>query len=95
MTESKPEVIIWPPAFRDMEEIFDYIQADNPDAARDLLREFHEKIAALPRHPKLYRQGRVPDTREMGVRSNYVVVYRESPGAIIVLRVLHAARQWP
>jgi plasmid stabilization system protein ParE len=45
LTQAKPEVIVWPPAFQDMEEIFDYIQADNPEAARALLREFREKIA--------------------------------------------------
>jgi addiction module RelE/StbE family toxin len=95
MSKTKPEVIIWPPALRDMEDIFSYIQADNPIAADALLREFHEKIAALADHPKLYRRGRVQGTREMVVRYSYVVVYKETPRAITVLRVLHTARQWP
>lgn len=94
MSKTKPEVIIWPPAFSDLDEIFEYIRTDNPEAAEKLLREFHEKIAALGAHPKLYRQGRVPGTREMIVRSNYVVVYKETSKAITVLRVLHAARKW-
>jgi addiction module RelE/StbE family toxin len=95
LTKAKPEVVVWPPALQDMEEIFGYIQADNPEAARALLREFHEKIAALADHPKMYRTGRVPDTREMGVRTNYVVIYKENPETITVLRVLHTARQYP
>ena len=95
MTQAKPELIIWPPAFRDMEEILDYIKADNPEAARALLLEIKNNIAALPKHPRLYRLGRVPGTREMVVRTNYVVVYSENPETITVLRVLHAARQWP
>ncbi len=94
MSEAKPEVIIWPQALSDMEDIFDYIRADNPEAARDLLRHFHEKIRALAEHPKLYRKGRVSGTREMIVRSNYVLVYKENQHRISILRVLHTARNF-
>jgi toxin ParE1/3/4 len=31
----------------------------------------------------------------MVVRSNYVVVYIEDARAVTILRVLHAAQQWP
>jgi len=37
----------------------------------------------------------VAGTREMVVRSNYVVVYMEDTRAVSILRVLHAAQQWP
>ena len=43
----------------------------------------------------LYRAGRVSGTREMVVRSNYVVIYTEDTRAVTILRVLHAAQQWP
>ena len=43
----------------------------------------------------MYRVWRVPGTREMVVGSNYVVVYAEDARAVTILRVLHAARQWP
>jgi toxin ParE1/3/4 len=52
-------------------------------------------VAKLAGHPKLYRPGRVAGTREMVVRSNYVVVYAEDVRAVSILRVLHAAQQWP
>ena len=39
--------------------------------------------------------GRVEGTREMVVRSNYIVVYAEDADTVTVLRVLHAAQQWP
>ena len=45
-------------------------------------------------HPKLYRRGRVTGTREMDVRPNYNV-YTERPEAVSILRVVHAAQQWP
>lgn len=34
-------------------------------------------------------------TRELVVQANYIVVYAEAEDRVTVLRVLHAARQWP
>lgn len=79
----------------DLLAIIDYISDDNPDAAQRLKDDIERKVAALPEHPKLYRHGRVSGTREMVVRSKYVVVYREDADTITVLRVLHGAQDWP
>lgn len=75
--------------------IVDYISDNNPDAAQALKEDIEIKVSRLPENPKLYRKGRVEGTREMLVRSNYVVVYAEDPEAVTVLRVLHGAQQWP
>nr|WP_238396850.1 type II toxin-antitoxin system RelE/ParE family toxin [Xanthomonas fragariae] len=75
--------------------IVDYISDDNPDAAQRLKDDIEAKASMLPERPKLYRPGRVAGTREMVVRSNYVVVYAEDARAVSILRVLHAAQQWP
>ncbi|MEQ8928231.1 MAG: type II toxin-antitoxin system RelE/ParE family toxin [Silicimonas sp.] len=53
------------------------------------------KTSRLPKHPQMYRAGRVDGTREMVVRPNYIVVYAESPEMVTILRVLYAAQQWP
>ena len=79
----------------DLLTIVDYISDDNPDAAQQLKDDIEAKAAKLLDHPKLYRLGRVDGTREMVVRSNYVVVYMEDVRAVSILRVLHAAQQWP
>jgi toxin ParE1/3/4 len=79
----------------DLLAIVDYISDDNPDAAQRLKDDIEAKVANLPEHPRLYRAGRVPGTREMVVRSNYVVVYTEDARDVTILRVLHAAQQWP
>ncbi|GAA4337985.1 type II toxin-antitoxin system RelE/ParE family toxin [Pigmentiphaga soli] len=79
----------------DLLAIVDYISDDNPDAAQRLKDDIEALVSALIEHPRLYRTGRVPGTREMVVRSNYIVVYVEDARAITVLRVLHAAQQWP
>ena len=82
-------------ALKDLLAIVDYIADDNPDAAQALKDEIEEKTARLPDNPQLYRVGRVDGTREMVVRPNYVVVYADEPETVTILRVLHAAQQWP
>ena len=75
--------------------IIDYISDDNPEAAQALKEDIETKVSRLRDNPRLYRVGRVNGTREMVVRSNYLVVYAEDPRTVTILRVLHAARQWP
>jgi toxin ParE1/3/4 len=82
-------------ATADLLAIIDYISDDNPDAAQALKDEIEAKTSRLPEHPQMYRVGRVDGTREMVVRPNYVVIYSDDPSAIVILRVLHAAQQWP
>ncbi len=88
--------LVWrPKAVEDRVSIMDYIAQDNPAAALELDEEIEAKTNALVSHPKLYKPGRMKGTREMVIPPNYVVVYRETPAEVTVLRVLHAARQWP
>ncbi|PQQ35795.1 type II toxin-antitoxin system mRNA interferase toxin, RelE/StbE family [Photorhabdus luminescens] len=91
--------IIWRKiAEADWERIFDYIAQNNPNpnAALELDADFDTKIELAVQQPKLYRPGRMRGTREIVVRSNYVIVYRiKDSGTVVVLRVLHAAQQWP
>jgi plasmid stabilization system protein ParE len=86
----------WRKAARaDLQAIIDYISDANEDAAQRLKDEIETKVSGLPDHPRRYRPGRVAATREMLVRPNYVVVYSEGSKGVVVLRILHAARQWP
>ncbi|TAH48794.1 MAG: type II toxin-antitoxin system RelE/ParE family toxin [Betaproteobacteria bacterium] len=84
-------------AMADRDAIMDYIAEDNPAAAVELDDEFEKKAELARQRPTLYRPGRMPGTREIVVRPNYVVVYRiEDEGdTVAVLRVLHAAQRWP
>lgn len=90
--------IVWRPmAVADRERIFDYIAADNPLAALELDEQFKTKAETAAQRPTLYRAGRVRGTREIVVRPHYVMVYRieNDSSTLTVLRVLHAAQQWP
>ncbi|SFU13959.1 addiction module toxin, RelE/StbE family [Kosakonia arachidis] len=90
-----PEVEWSQSARADLLAIVDYISDDNPDAAQWLKDDIEARVAKLPEHQKLYRGGRIEGTREMVVRTNYIVVYTEDSFAVRILRVLHAAQQWP
>ena len=86
----------WRPlALTDRDAIMAYIAQDNPSAAIGVDLEFEAKAESARLSPKLYKPGRMKGTREIVVRPNYVMVYRITRDLIEVLRVLHAAQQWP
>ena len=79
----------------DLLAIVAYIADDNPDAVQELKDEIETRVSELARFPQMYKPGRVTGTREMVVRQNFIVVYTDDAEAVSVLRVLHAAQQWP
>jgi len=88
--------LIWTrPARDDRRKIREYIEADNPRAALALDELFSATAARLPQHPQLGRPGRVEGTRELVAHRNYILIYDVAGDVVRVLRVLHAARQWP
>lgn len=90
--------LVWRPmAISDREAIMEFIAADNPLAAIALDDQFEAKAEQARLRPTLYKPGRMKGTREIVVRPNYVMVYAVSDEAqeLVMLRVLHAAQQWP
>ena len=79
----------------DLLRIVDYISDNNPEAAQRLKDDIEMNAEKLQEFPKIGRPGRVADTRELVVWSNYIVIYQENELNIRILRVLHAAQQWP
>jgi len=75
--------------------IVDYVSDNNPEAAQALKNDIETGVSRLREHPRLYRVGGVAGTREMVVRSNYIVVYAVGTRTITILRVLHGAQRWP
>ena len=53
-------------------------------------------VSFLSEQPGIGRPGRVPNTKELVVdRTPYILPFRVRDNRIEILRVLHAARQWP
>ena len=82
-------------ALRDREHIMKFIARDKPLAAIAWDERLEQSAEHLIDHPRMGRAGRVPRTRELVVHPNYILVYREVAGKVEILRVLHAAQNWP
>jgi toxin ParE1/3/4 len=83
-------------ALADRDEIFDYIEADNPRAAAATDELIGRQIERLAEFPESGRIGRVDGTRELAIsRTPYLVAYRIVGAAVLILRILHGSRQWP
>jgi plasmid stabilization system protein ParE len=53
------------PALLHLREIVEYIERENPSAARRVVRSIRTQVASLTRHPDIGRIGRVAGTREL------------------------------
>ena len=83
-------------ALRNLDAEAEYIARDNPAAAGRVVQKIRTTVNLLAEQPALGRPGRVPNTRELVISGTpYLVPYRVRGQVIEVLRVLHAARQWP
>jgi len=89
--------ILWTPrAALDLNEIVDYISGDNPSAAIRVGDRIHEYIGKLTSSPEIGRIGELPGTRELVIHPwPYIVVYRLEADSVRIIRVRHAAQQWP
>jgi addiction module RelE/StbE family toxin len=82
-------------ALADRNAIMEHIAEDNLTAALELDEDFEAHADRACKTPTLYKPGRMKGTREIVVHPNYVMVYQVEPATIVILRVLHAAQQWP
>ena len=80
-------------ALADLEEIWQYIADDSPDAADRIVDEILEACDKLRSSPEI---GRPREDLGTGLRSwpvrNYIIFYRFGGDTVGVARVLHGAR---
>ena len=79
----------------DRKDIREYIAQNNLAAALALDELLSEKANHPVDHPGLGRPGRVTGTRELVAHQNYILIYDAVDDLVRILRVLHAAKQWP
>lgn len=82
-------------AWRDLDDIGQWIAQDNPEAAQRVLTRLLEAIKQVGDFPRLARPGRVSGTFERVVAGMpYIIVFEQqaTPTAIIIVAVVHAAR---
>lgn len=83
-------------AEQDLESIADYIAADNPRRATTFVQELRHQCKRIALNPPGYRLR--PELGE-GIRScvhgHYVIFFEASASDVIVVRILHGARDLP
>jgi toxin ParE1/3/4 len=83
-------------ALTNLEAEADYIAEDNPAATDRLVQRIFRATDLLAKNPAMGRPGRVPGTRELVLADTpYIIPYRVRANIVEILRVFHAARNWP
>jgi len=87
-------VVLHPDALADLEEIWEFIAADNLDAADRVLQEIHDAMRALVPFPQ---QGHIrPDLTSRPLRFHtvreFLIAYAPDEKPLLVVAVLHGRR---
>lgn len=87
-----------PRAEKNLDDQLDFIEQDSIKAADAVAERVQQQVQQLSKFPELGRAGRKRGTRELVIsRTSLVLVYRLRPklARLEIIRVLHAAQQWP
>jgi len=85
-----------PDAISDIQDIWEYIAADNEPAADRTIDKFEATAARLDDFPRMGKVLRRPRGRQFVVPGTlYKLIYRIRSDEIEVLRIIHGARDWP
>ncbi|SAK93169.1 translation repressor RelE [Caballeronia fortuita] len=88
--------VVWTQTARlNLREIIRYIAERSPASARALKDGIESAPLSAAIDPYLYRNGRIPGTREIVVHPNYIVVYQVVTDYVEVLNVLHSRQCYP
>ena len=95
----KYDVELLPAAYTDLDEIFDYIMADNPQAATGMLDNIMESLRRLENFPHsgapLLGSAMQKFNFRIVIIDPYIAFYRFIKDKVIVYRILHCARNYP
>lgn len=83
-------------ALKSLEQTYQFVAAEDVEAAVQLVLRIQAAVEQLERFPQLGRVGRVEGTRELVIANTpFIVVYRVKGRTAEILRVLHSSRQYP
>ena len=83
-------------ALSDRDDIFTYIEAENPRAAIHVDEQIVLAARRLLDFPESGRPGRLAGTRELVIpRTPYIAAYAVTADTVRVLRILHSPQMWP
>jgi plasmid stabilization system protein ParE len=78
----------------DLNDIFDFIQEDSPDAASRVLAKLRAAMRDLARMPEMghWREDLSDEPLRFWQVYSYLIIYRPETRPLQILRVLHASR---
>lgn len=80
---------------KNLEQAYQFVAAEDVDAAMQLVLRIQAAVEQLERFPQLGRVGRVEGTRELVIANTpFIVVYRVKGRTAEIFRVLHSSRQY-
>jgi plasmid stabilization system protein ParE len=86
--------VFHPEAYKDLDEIWEYIAADNLEAADRIIEEINDAIRGLTRFP--HQGHRRPDITSNPIRfrvvRDFLIAYAPEEKPLVVLAVLHGRR---
>ena len=95
---AKYDIVLLPVAFSDLDEIFDYVLAQSPQAAGGVLHDIMQSLSRLRDHPHSGAPLRERSLNKFHFRmvivSPYIAFYRVIGNRVFVYRVLHGARNY-
>jgi plasmid stabilization system protein ParE len=86
--------VLHPDALTDLNEIWEFIAADNPDAADRVLEEIFEAIRALVPYPQLGHSRSDLTSRPLRFQTvrSFIIAYAPDEKPLLVVTVLHGRR---
>ncbi len=92
----KFEVVVTPTAERDIDRLFDFLIARNPEAASRAVRLIRDGMTSLQQNPLRGRRAGPPEFRELVLRFGrraYLVRYRVLEATVVITSVRHSLEQ--
>ena len=90
------QVVFTAQAEQDLEEIGDYIAADNPSRAVTFIREIRDHCDKIAKSPLSYiARPELGDGIRTCAHGRYLIVFQPSDQDVLIIRVLHGARDIP
>ncbi|PKB89073.1 addiction module toxin RelE [Ewingella americana] len=88
--------LVWKPmVLEDRERIFDWLSAQNVQAAIALDDEFDIFAERVCIDPLIYRESRVAGLREAVIWPNYIMIYQIRGVELHIVRIIHHVQRWP
>ena len=82
------------PALIDLESIWDFIKRDSEYYASQFIGQIINSVESLKTFPKMGRN--VPESESENIRellfNNYRIIYQVEPERVLILTIIHAAR---